>query len=86
MLLNREGSCCTNRSQTLRRNGRTGGVQQYGPKVWQELQDFWMGRQSIPRLGQPEDVADVVGFLCGREGRWITGSKISANGGSIAIV
>ncbi|KAM0550297.1 hypothetical protein ACHAPJ_008967 [Fusarium lateritium] len=64
----------------------TGGVQQYGPKVWQELQDFWLGKQSVPRLGQPEDVADVVGFLCSREGRWITGSKISANGGSIAVI
>ncbi|CVL07391.1 related to 3-oxoacyl-[acyl-carrier-protein] reductase [Fusarium mangiferae] len=64
----------------------TGGVQQYGPKVWQELQDFWIVKQTVPRLGQPEDVADVVGFLCSREGRWITGSKISANGGSIAVI
>ncbi|KAI8718153.1 hypothetical protein NCS52_00893300 [Fusarium sp. LHS14.1] len=64
----------------------TGGVQQYGEKVWQELQDFWVGEQVIPRLGKPDDVADVVGFLCSREGRWVTGSKISANGGSIAVI
>ncbi|CAH0051906.1 unnamed protein product [Clonostachys solani] len=64
----------------------TGGVQQYGPKVWQELQDFWLGKQTIPRLGQVDDVADVVGFLCSHESRWITGSKVNANGGSVALI
>lgn len=64
----------------------TGGVQQYGTKVWEELQDFWLSKQTIPRLGQPDDIADVVGFLCSKGGRWITGSKVSANGGSIAVV
>ncbi|VUC36498.1 unnamed protein product [Clonostachys rosea] len=64
----------------------TGGVQQYGPKVWQELQDFWLGKQTVPRLGQVEDVADVVGFLCSHESRWITGSKVNANGGSVALI
>lgn len=64
----------------------TGGVQQYGLEVWEELKNFWVGKQAIPRLGQPDDVADVVGFLCSREGRWITGSKVSANGGSILVI
>lgn len=64
----------------------TGGVQQYGQEEWERLQDFWVGKQVIPRLGQPEDVAEVVGFLCSTAGRWITGSKISANGGSIAVL
>lgn len=41
--------------------------------------------QSIPRFGQPEDIADVVGFLCHRDARWITGSVISASGGGIKI-
>lgn len=64
----------------------TGGVQQYGTGVWEKLQEFWVSKQAIPRLGKPDDVADVVGFLCSREGRWITGSKVSANGGSIAVI
>ncbi|KIW98260.1 uncharacterized protein Z519_01844 [Cladophialophora bantiana CBS 173.52] len=63
----------------------TSGPQQFGPKLWQELQEFWVSRQAIPRLANPDDVADVVGFLCGRDGRWVTGSKVSANGGSIAV-
>ena len=64
----------------------TGGVQQYGPEEWERLQEFWVGKQLIPRLGQPDDVADVVGLLCSKEARWITGSKISANGGSVVVV
>lgn len=35
----------------------------------------------LGRLGEPEDVADVVAFLCSHEGRWVTGQNIRANGG-----
>jgi 3-oxoacyl-[acyl-carrier protein] reductase len=34
------------------------------------------------RVGQPEDVADVVGFLASDRGRWISGQSIEASGGS----
>jgi len=34
------------------------------------------------RLGQPEDIADVVAFLVSEEARWITGQHILANGGA----
>ena len=37
---------------------------------------------SFGRLGTPEDIADVVGFLAGDQARWITGQLIVANGGS----
>lgn len=33
------------------------------------------------RVGQPDDLADVVSFLCGRDSRWITGETIVVNGG-----
>ena len=35
----------------------------------------------LGRLGQPADVADVVGFLAGPDGRWITGQNLRAGGG-----
>lgn len=35
------------------------------------------------RLGEPEDIADVVTFLAGEESRWITGQTIRVNGGMI---
>lgn len=34
------------------------------------------------RMGLPEDVAYVVGFLASEEGRWINGANIAANGGN----
>jgi 3-oxoacyl-[acyl-carrier protein] reductase len=35
----------------------------------------------LGRLGQPSDVADVVAFLAGPDGRWITGQNLRATGG-----
>jgi 3-oxoacyl-[acyl-carrier protein] reductase len=40
-------------------------------------------RQASPlgRLGAPEDIANVVAFLVGPEGGWVTGQNIRAGGG-----
>jgi len=38
--------------------------------------------QAIPRLGQPEDVADAIAALAGEGGRWITGQSIAVSGGT----
>lgn len=45
-----------------------------------------VGMQSIPRMGKPEDVAEVVGLLCSEQSRWITGSVVSADGGGVNIL
>jgi 3-oxoacyl-[acyl-carrier protein] reductase len=37
----------------------------------------------LGRMGQPEDIADVVAFLCSDRGRWITGQHLRATGGSV---
>lgn len=36
---------------------------------------------TIGRIGEPEDVAYIVGFLASEEGRWVNGSAVSAHGG-----
>ena len=35
----------------------------------------------LERLGQPEDIANVVAFLAGPEGGWVNGQVLHANGG-----
>jgi 3-oxoacyl-[acyl-carrier protein] reductase len=35
----------------------------------------------LGRLGQPNDIADVVALLAGHDGRWLTGQIIQATGG-----
>ncbi|MER7823082.1 SDR family oxidoreductase [Streptomyces sp. NPDC096097] len=37
---------------------------------------------ALGRLGEPEDVADVVGFLAGPQGRWVTGQTVDVSGGT----
>ncbi|MEE1811159.1 glucose 1-dehydrogenase [Streptomyces sp. BE133] len=39
------------------------------------------GMTPLGRLGEPSDVADVVAFLSGHDGRWITGQNVRATGG-----
>jgi 3-oxoacyl-[acyl-carrier protein] reductase len=36
---------------------------------------------SLERLGQPEDIANVVSFLAGPDGGWVNGQVLRANGG-----
>jgi 3-oxoacyl-[acyl-carrier protein] reductase len=38
---------------------------------------------ALGRLGQPQDIADVVALLASDDARWITGQNVRANGGLI---
>ena len=35
----------------------------------------------LARVGQPDDIADVVVFLCSDQGRWLTAQNLIASGG-----
>ena len=41
-----------------------------------------LGMQALKRIGQADDIADVVAFLASSKARWITGTTIPADGGS----
>ena len=48
----------------------------------QEFKDSVTQSSPFKRLGQPQDIADVVAFLVSDEARWITGQEILVNGGA----
>jgi 3-oxoacyl-[acyl-carrier protein] reductase len=63
----------------------TESVMQCPPALLEGFKQEFIPLQSIPKLGQPDDISDVVGLLCSREARWITGTVVSASGGGIKI-
>jgi 3-oxoacyl-[acyl-carrier protein] reductase len=48
-----------------------------------EVQEMLKSATALGRVGQPEDVADVVAFLAGPDSRWITGQNLRASGGLV---
>ena len=48
-----------------------------------ELIDQLAKMAPLERLGQPEDIANVVAFLAGPDGGWVNGQVLRANGGVI---
>ncbi len=45
------------------------------------LQENAVKHTALGRMGEPEEIADVVAFLAGRDGRWISGQTIYTDGG-----
>ncbi|TDC19095.1 SDR family oxidoreductase [Kribbella albertanoniae] len=48
-----------------------------------EVQEMLISVTALARVGQPADIADVVGFLAGPDSRWITGQNLRASGGML---
>lgn len=57
---------------------RTDGAAAAVPKP---LADQIIAKTPLGRLGEPEDIADIVGFLVSESARWVTGQRIHAAGG-----
>lgn len=47
----------------------------------EELISRIAGQAPLERLGQPDDIANVVSFLAGLNGSWVNGQVLRANGG-----
>jgi acetoin reductase-like protein len=45
------------------------------------IQDY-QARGALPRIGAPEDIANIVSFLAGKDSGYITGQTITVDGGS----
>lgn len=50
-------------------------------QVTQTEIDRALSKGVLPEVGRPEDVSQMVSFLCGPEGRWITGQQFVVDGG-----
>ena len=46
-----------------------------------EMLEMMVKMIPLGRIGQPEDIANAVAFLCKEESNWITGETMSVNGG-----
>jgi 3-oxoacyl-[acyl-carrier protein] reductase len=46
-----------------------------------ELEAAVVSTIALGRIGQPDDIADIVAFLASSDARWITGAAIDAGGG-----
>lgn len=51
-----------------------------------ENEDKLAARTPLQRIGQPEDVADVIVFLASEQARWLTGQLIYASGGFLTYL
>ena len=49
-----------------------------------EYRTFWEGKAPLRRLGQPQDIADVVAFLCSDDARFMSGHGVWVDGGAMA--
>jgi len=47
----------------------------------EKVKEMALGEIVLKRLGQPEEVADVIAFLCSEKARHITGEVINVSGG-----
>lgn len=56
----------------------TSGFKEAVPK---EALPTIIGMTPLGRLGKPEDIADVIAFLCSDDARWITGQVLPITGG-----
>ena len=45
--------------------------------------DYYDDKIPLQRLGQPEDIANMVSFLLSEQSSWMTGQIIEVNGGDI---
>lgn len=49
-------------------------------QTWPDQVPPWT---ALRRLGEPEDIADIVAFLASDDARWVTGVTLPANGGLV---
>jgi 3-oxoacyl-[acyl-carrier protein] reductase len=50
--------------------------------IGSDFEQWALSTTPLGRIGQPDDIADVVTFLASNDARWLTGESLIASGGS----
>jgi len=50
--------------------------------LWENHEDRLRAALPLGRIGEPEDIADVITFLAGDGARWVTGQTLVVDGGA----
>jgi NAD(P)-dependent dehydrogenase (short-subunit alcohol dehydrogenase family) len=50
--------------------------------LWENNEDFLADKLPLGRIGEPDDIADVITFLAGPASRWMTGQTLVVDGGA----
>ncbi len=50
-------------------------------KPWEEIVAGWIGNTPIGRMAEPQEVGEVVAFLCSPAASYVTGQAIAVDGG-----
>ena len=61
-------------------------VRRAGNKNPQDLYDEMAKRIPLGRVGEPEEYADLVAFLCSKRAQYITGTAINLDGGVCPVI
>ncbi len=48
-----------------------------------QFMTYWENKAALGRLGQPEDIADVIAFLCSDDARFFSGQGFFVDGGAM---
>jgi NAD(P)-dependent dehydrogenase (short-subunit alcohol dehydrogenase family) len=69
---------------TVRVNGVAPGVVRthLARGIWENFEDQLKAALPLKRIGEPDDIADVIAFLAGDGARWMTGQTIVVDGGA----
>jgi NAD(P)-dependent dehydrogenase (short-subunit alcohol dehydrogenase family) len=59
----------------------THGFNHSGPEFLEKIQPLLDATPMGSRIGEPEECAFAVGFLCEEKAKWMTGVCLSVNGG-----
>jgi 3-oxoacyl-[acyl-carrier protein] reductase len=55
------------------------------PEIIREFDGYIAQTPAEPRVGEVDDIVQVVSFLCEEGSRWVTGSTTCANGGAVFV-